>query len=243
MQLSQWALRHRFSARLQRCIRYQPPPFDTSSQSRASVSAPSSWQRASAEANKNLEARRPAFPVPPEPPSAGQPQLRPRTKRKGDTFWVPPALRRQGCARRYWRSTGCQTTRAPGFAQARFNYQAAGACDCPSHLMKAHLPSPALELIATLCSLPNSRFELHLAQARRVPRSTTQQTKPYAPGSARLTCTVAYRHNLGALPQPQLREKKTKLPAAHQPSSPLHQLSRRRAKKGLHTLRGKITLL
>ncbi|EHK40456.1 hypothetical protein TRIATDRAFT_302792, partial [Trichoderma atroviride IMI 206040] len=107
----------------------------------------------------------PLFPSPPEPPSAGQPQLRPRGKRKGDTFSVPPALRRQGWARVYWRSTWCQTTRAPGFAQARFNYQAAGACDCPSHLMKAHLPSRrALELIATLRSSPNSRFELHPAR-------------------------------------------------------------------------------
>lgn len=61
MQLGQWALRHRFSARLQRRIRYQPPPSDPPSQSRASVSAPSSWQRASTEANKNLEATAPRF--------------------------------------------------------------------------------------------------------------------------------------------------------------------------------------
>lgn len=146
-----------------------PHPLPASAIARpssASVSAPSSWQRASTEANRNLEATAPRFSRPPEPPSAGQPQLRPSGKRKGDTFSVPPALHQQGWARMYSRSTRCETTPAPGFAQARFNYQAAGACDCPSHLMKAHLPSSRQHwsLLQLFALLPNSRFELHPAR-------------------------------------------------------------------------------
>ncbi|KAL6904726.1 hypothetical protein GGI43DRAFT_397969 [Trichoderma evansii] len=73
-----------------------PLPASAIAQSTASVSAPSPWQIASTEANRNLEATAPRFSRPPEPPSAGQPQLRPSGKHKGDTFSIPPALRQQG---------------------------------------------------------------------------------------------------------------------------------------------------
>lgn len=62
MQLSQWALRHRFSARLQRRIRYQPPPLPgravLASRPRRHGKEPVPRQ------TETWKPRRPAFPVP-----------------------------------------------------------------------------------------------------------------------------------------------------------------------------------
>jgi hypothetical protein len=131
----------------------------------------------------------------------------PEGSARGDTFSVPPAWRRQGCARMYWRRTWCQTTRAPGFAQA-------------------HLPSRrALELIATLRSLPNCRFELHPAR----PDALLAQQHNGLSLTCRFCSSYSYRRlspQPGARPQPQL--KKTKLLAAHQPASP-HPKTRKEA--------------
>lgn len=102
--------------------------------------------------------------------------------------------------------------------------QAAGACDCPSHLMKGSSPLPS-----SAGAYRNSSFLFPIPDSNCILPGPTRSS--HNNDRLSLTCrfcsSYLYRRlspQPGALPQPQL--KKTKLLVAHQPASP-HTRTRR----------------
>ncbi|PTB40649.1 hypothetical protein M441DRAFT_458178 [Trichoderma asperellum CBS 433.97] len=144
----------------------------------------------------------------------------------------------------YLSSTRCETTRAPGFAQARFNYQAAGACDCPSHLMKAHLPSSrqhwSLSQLFALSQIPDSNCIL--------PGPTRYSHNNNSRLSlTRRFCSSCLCRRLSPQPGACLSpswEKKNEIAGSTPNQASLHTPRLKEATlKGLHALRGHSTVV
>jgi hypothetical protein len=175
---------------------------------------------------KTWKPRRPAFPVPPRTAFSRSAAAPPQREAQGRYLFGTPCIAAAGMSSYVLAQYLVPNHASPGICPGSISLPSRrGACDCPSHLMKAHLPSRrALELIATLRPLPNSRFELHPA----IPDAFLAQQHNGLSLTCRFCSSYLYRRlspQPGAQPQPQLKKKQNCWQHTNQP---LHSTSTRR---------------